>query len=201
MPVIENEIQEKVISKTEFLAHVIRKVKVLRERGECLSSDDLEREVIKLPRAGQILPYFKDPGDNRWKVVLVSQYRIAVRSETLEAPGGIFDKGEAPEEALARELKEETGIKVGSNTIQIVLYENPLISLLDSALFGGIVKVGSKSAKSGKKSGLDTETEWTRVEVLDLVSLLKKPEKIMDMMTARLLNEVAKETGLLTKNY
>jgi 8-oxo-dGTP pyrophosphatase MutT (NUDIX family) len=43
------------------------------------------------------------------EVVLVRQYRHGAGAVTLELPAGVIDPGEAPLEAAARELAEETG--------------------------------------------------------------------------------------------
>ena len=43
------------------------------------------------------------------KVLLVSQFRKPVEKELLEIPAGGIDHGESPEEAVIRELQEETG--------------------------------------------------------------------------------------------
>jgi 8-oxo-dGTP pyrophosphatase MutT (NUDIX family) len=43
------------------------------------------------------------------KVVVVRQYRFGVGKTTMEIPAGIIDVGETPEQAVIRELKEETG--------------------------------------------------------------------------------------------
>jgi len=43
------------------------------------------------------------------KVILVRQFRPALGTFTLELPSGYIDSGETPEEAVTRELLEETG--------------------------------------------------------------------------------------------
>ena len=50
-------------------------------------------------------------GDQR--VVIVRQYRPAVERYTLELPSGLVDAGETPEQAMRRELLEETGYEAG----------------------------------------------------------------------------------------
>lgn len=43
------------------------------------------------------------------ETVVVEQFRIPVRTQTVEFPAGLIDSGESAEEAAVRELKEETG--------------------------------------------------------------------------------------------
>ncbi len=43
------------------------------------------------------------------RVLLVKQFRKAVGRELLEIPAGGIDPGESPEEAVSREMQEETG--------------------------------------------------------------------------------------------
>ncbi len=47
--------------------------------------------------------------DENHDVLLVKQFRKPVEKELLEIPAGGIDAGEAPEEAVRRELREETG--------------------------------------------------------------------------------------------
>ncbi len=51
--------------------------------------------------------------DDRQRVVLVRQYRHAVRSVVTEIPAGKLDGAEEPLEGAQRELREETGYQAG----------------------------------------------------------------------------------------
>ena len=48
---------------------------------------------------------------NEGKIILVRQYRHAIRKTTLEFPAGSIEVGETPEEAATRELLEESGYR------------------------------------------------------------------------------------------
>ena len=47
------------------------------------------------------------------RIVLVRQFRPARGSTTIEFPAGFMDDGEDPEQAIRRELREETGYEPG----------------------------------------------------------------------------------------
>ena len=47
--------------------------------------------------------------DEKDNVLLVRQYRTPIEKELLEIPAGGIDAGEKPEEAVRREMQEETG--------------------------------------------------------------------------------------------
>jgi ADP-ribose pyrophosphatase len=49
--------------------------------------------------------------DEVGRVLLVKQYRHAVRAVTLEIPAGTLEAGEEPATAAQRELREETGYR------------------------------------------------------------------------------------------
>lgn len=66
------------------------------------------REVVEHVDCVVILPL-----DSEGNILLERQYRHAVSRELLELPAGSIDPGETPEEAAARELREETGYKPG----------------------------------------------------------------------------------------
>ncbi len=62
------------------------------------------REIIRHP-GGVVIFALKDDGN----VLLVKQYRYAVKSVQTELPAGRLEKGEDPLSAAKRELREETG--------------------------------------------------------------------------------------------
>jgi len=65
-----------------------------------------EREVVKHPGACAIVAITPEG-----EVLLVRQFREAVRRELLEIPAGVIEEGESPEACAARELLEETGYR------------------------------------------------------------------------------------------
>jgi 8-oxo-dGTP pyrophosphatase MutT (NUDIX family) len=78
----------------------------------------LRSDTVRLPGGATLTPYHViEVAD--WvnvvaisaagRIVLVEQYRHAVRRTMLEIPAGHVDAGEAPEAAARRELQEETG--------------------------------------------------------------------------------------------
>ena len=84
-----------------------------RFRVEVLSWTDehgrpITREIVRHPGAVLIVPRL---GPNR--VVLVSNYRIAVDKDLWELPAGTLEIDESPPDATARELEEESGYRAG----------------------------------------------------------------------------------------
>lgn len=64
------------------------------------------REIVEHPGAIALIAL-----DEAGRVLLVKQYRHAVRAVTLEIPAGILEPGEEPAAAAQRELREETGYR------------------------------------------------------------------------------------------
>ncbi len=66
------------------------------------------REVIDHRPAVVIVPI-----DDSGNLLMVRQYRYAVGETLLEAPAGVVEDGEDPDETAQRELQEEVGRKAG----------------------------------------------------------------------------------------
>ena len=62
------------------------------------------REIVHHP-GGVVVVAQKDENI----ILMVKQYRFAIKQESLELPAGRLEPGENPDEAIKRELEEETG--------------------------------------------------------------------------------------------
>ena len=79
-----------------------------------------EREVAEHAPVVVIVPL-----DGAGSVLLVRQYRLPVRQFLLELPAGGIDPGESVEEAVQRELREETGQRAGRLERLATFYASP----------------------------------------------------------------------------
>jgi ADP-ribose pyrophosphatase len=99
--------KEKTLSTDRIFEGQIVNLRVDRVRMP--DGRESTREVIEHSACVAIIPI--DTEDN---VLLVRQYRYAPEKELLEIPAGGIDGDENPEEAVRREMQEETGYLPGS---------------------------------------------------------------------------------------
>ncbi|UBV41838.1 NUDIX hydrolase [Deinococcus taeanensis] len=76
-------------------------------------------EIVRHAHAVAILAL-----NDRGEMLLVRQERRAVKAFTVEAPAGLIDAGETPEEAARRELQEEAGLDADM-TLLTQFYSSP----------------------------------------------------------------------------
>ncbi len=105
-----------------------RFIKVLRDQVELPDGGIGHREYILHPGAAAILPVLETG-----EILLVEQYRHALKKVFLEIPAGKRDKGEAPEKTASRELIEETGYTAGRFELMTLIH--PVIGYADEEIY------------------------------------------------------------------
>ncbi len=133
----------------------------------------LYRDEVSLPDGGRSFrEYCKHNGGvcvvaltDEDEVLLVEQYRYAHGELVTELPAGKLEKGEDPDEAVVRELKEETGATAERITYLGEMYPSP--ALMDEVIYMYLAEgltFGEQRLDEGeflscKRVGLDTLVE------------------------------------------
>lgn len=93
----------------------------------------LRVETVELPNMGyakrEIVSHQRGVGmivlKDENTMLMVRQYRIAVRQSLLEIPAGLVEPGESPQDAAQRELQEEVGVKANHLEYLMDAYASP----------------------------------------------------------------------------
>ena len=91
------------------------------------------------------------------KLVVIKEFRVPIEGYEIGFPAGLIDEGESPEDAVRRELEEETGLKVE----KILHISKPVISsagITDEAVHMAYVKATGKPNKDKLEASEDIDT-------------------------------------------
>lgn len=129
-----------------------------------------------LPDAVVIVPYHK----KKEKLVLISEFRVALGGFQYGFPAGLVDKNESVETAGARELKEETGL-----TVTRVLKKGPTVysssGMTDESIAMLYVECDGSASKTGNESSEEINTFF--VSTKEAAELLRQPLYPFDVKT------------------
>lgn len=81
-----------------------KRLKLYRDEVELLSGKKTYREVIGHPGSVAVVPII-----GKGEVLLIKQYRYAIKGFLYEIPAGTLETGETPDQCAMREMVEETG--------------------------------------------------------------------------------------------
>lgn len=135
----------------------VEKLQLTHEKFDGTESEVLDRFVLYRPDAVAAVVHERDTD----RIYFVRQFRVGMIEKeeypwSLELPAGLVDKGESPEEALIREVMEETGFRLGDIQLIHTFYPSP--GILSERIFLFYAPVNSKD-RIEKGGGSSNEGE------------------------------------------
>ena len=131
-----------------------------------------KREIVDHSKGACVIPITNDK-----KIILIKQYRKAVRQFIYELPAGLVDPGEEPSETANRELQEEIGYKANDLKFLFSGYPSPGFTNEETSFF-----LGRDLEKSELELDYNEYLEPVEFTLEELSTMLKSCE-ITDMKT------------------
>jgi 8-oxo-dGTP pyrophosphatase MutT (NUDIX family) len=160
----------------------------------------IRKDKCELPD-GQVVPAFYVQEYPDWvnafaltrnnQVVMVKQYRHGIEETGIELPGGVAEEGETVEEAVRREIKEETGYEFASYEYLGKICANP--STTNNFMHMFLATDGEKVADSQLDDMEDLEVVLYSIEE---VKELLKENKIMQSLHSNCIFYALHKLGL-----
>ncbi|HWJ91302.1 MAG TPA: NUDIX hydrolase [Flavisolibacter sp.] len=127
------------------------------------------------------------------KVILIRQYRHGLGVISIETPGGVVDKGESTEAAVARELKEETGYAFESFEYLGKICANPATT--NNYMHMYLARGGEKVAEQSLD---ETEDVEVLLYTIDEVKQLLRENKIVQALHTACMFYALERLGVLS---
>ena len=142
------------------------------------------REIIDHRPAVVIVPI-----DESGNLLLVRQYRYAVGETLLEAPAGIVEEGEDPDETAQRELQEEVGRKSGDLRKMGEFWATP--GFCNEMMHAYVARDLSHSTLDADEDENITVVEVPMAEALDMIATgrIRDAKTIAALLLAHQLGE------------
>ena len=144
-----------------------KKINIRKDEIVLVDGRKTVREVIEHPGSAAVIPFItKD------EIILIQQYRHAVKELIYEIPAGTLDEGETFITCAGRELEEEIGYKAETLEPLVILYPSPGILSEIMHLFKAtnLVKTQTNHQADESIKGI------VQVKLSDALEMVKKGE-------------------------
>lgn len=141
------------------------KVKVRQDRCKLPDKKEIDFYVVEIPDFVTVLALTENK-----KIVLVKQYRHALGKDMLQLPAGFLNHNEQPLQAIKREFREETGMK---------LTRIKKLGTWSTMPGKGSQKMTAYVGSAIKSKGGTTDKD---IEEIGLKLLFKSPNEVLQMM-------------------
>ena len=109
-----------IIGRIFVIIYSGKKINLRKDEFVLEDGRKVYREIIEHPGSAAIIPFI-----TRDEIILIQQYRHAVKETIYEIPAGTLDEGETFHNCAVRELEEETGYKAGILEPLVIIYPSP----------------------------------------------------------------------------
>ena len=144
-----------------------KKINIRKDEIVLVDGRKTVREVIEHPGSAAVIPFItKD------EIILIQQYRHAVKELIYEIPAGTLDEGETFIACAGRELEEEIGYKAETLEPLVILYPSPgvLSEIMHLFKATNLVKTQTNHQADESIKGI------VQVKLSDALEMVKKGE-------------------------